>query len=542
MTAVCERIDFEEILGLIPGYDPFATAGDCRFDAEAAQNAIDFFMHPEDGCLRHVKGALAGTLLRLEPWQQAIIANIFGWKRPDGTRRYREVFIFIPRKNGKTTLAAGIANYVLFCDGEPGAELYCAAADRDQALLVFEQAKGMIFNEPALEARAKVYTASKAIVNESEGSSLKAISADANTKHGYNTHLAIIDELHAQPNRDLVDVLMTSTGSRRQPLIIHITTADFDRESICNEKRRYALKVRDGVIDDPYFLPVIYEASLEDDWTDPAVWASANPNLGVSVSLEYLERECRRAQETPTFENTFKRLHLNITTQQDVRWLRLEDWDRCAGAVDAEALKGKECFAGLDLSTTTDLSAFVLFFPEGNLVLPFFWIPEDNAHERERRDRVPYLTWAREGFVQTTPGNVIDYDFIRRRIKELGQIYNIREIAVDRWNSTQLQTQLQGDGFTIVPFGQGFASMSAPTKELEKLIIGGALAHGAHPVLRWNASNVSVETDAAGNLKPSKKKSTERIDGIVALIMALGRAMVREEGGSVYDGRGILLV
>jgi site-specific DNA recombinase len=371
---------------------------------------------------------------------------------------------------------------------------------------------------------------------------VKVISAEAYTKHGVNAHGVIIDELHAQPDRELVDVLTTSTGARRQPLIIYITTADFDRESICNEKYDYACKVRDGVIDDPAFLPVIYEAARDDDWTDPAVWAKANPNLGVSVSLEYLERECIRAKETPTYENTFKRLHLNMKTQQDVRWLSLENWDACNARIDEAALTGRECYGGLDLSTTTDLSAFVLVFQEsdgGITLLPKFWVPADNAHKREKRDRVPYETWARQGLIEMTPGNVIDYDRIRMRINELGQRFHIQELAIDPWNATQLSLQLQGDGFEVIQFGQGFKEMTAPTKEFEKLVISRKIRHGGNPVLRWMAGNVSAETDAAGNLKPSKKKSNERIDGIVAAIMALGRAL--QHGGiQTYSGSGIL--
>ncbi len=529
------------IIQQIPGYDPVATAAPGEwFDPKAAQLALDFF--PE--CLTHIKGALAGQPFELEPWQAAPIANMFGWKRADGTRRYRTVLILIARKNGKTTTAAGIVNYVLFCDNEPGAEIYSAAADREQAHLVFEPAAGMVRNDDMLRARAIIYT--KSIVLKDYSAAYRTISADAHTKHGYNTHCAVIDELHAQPNRDLVDVLTTSTGSRRQPLIIYITTSDFDRESICNETCDYAAKVRDGIIPDSSFLPVIYEASLDDDWTKRKTWAKANPNLGVSVSTEYIKAQCQKAQEIPAYENTFKRLHLNIRTEQAVRWLPLEKgWDRCADPVDPEALKGEPCFAGLDMASTTDVAALVLYFPSaGHAVLPFFWIPEEGAHARERRDRVPYVTWAREGHINLTEGNVIDYDRIRARINELGEIYHIREIAIDRWNSTQLQTQLAGDGFEIVPFGQGFASMSSPSKELEKLILSNSLRHGGNPVLRWMASNVAVETDAAANIKPSKKRSTEKIDGIVALVMAIGRAQVDQgdDSASVYAERGLLHV
>jgi phage terminase large subunit-like protein len=516
-----------DVYRLIPGYDPFATCGDCTFDNRAARRAIDFFHE----CLTFTAGEWMGEPFVLEPWQQAIVGNLFGWKRPDGRRRYREAFIFVPRKCGKSELAGGLGNLLTFADGEPGAQVYCAAADREQARLVFNAARTMVTAEPELASRGRVYT--NAIVVQETGSVLKVVSAEAYSKHGINAHGIIIDELHAQPNRDLVDVLTTSTGARRQPLIIHITTADFDRESICNEKYDYAAKVRDGVIDDSAFLPVIYEAAPDADWTDPEVWAKANPNLGVSVSAEYLERECRRAQETPTYENTFKRLHLNMRTQQDVRWLSLEQWDASGELpVYEDELRGRECYAGLDLSTTTDVSALVLVFrneEDGEVtLLPFFWIPGDNAHKRENRDRVPYETWARQGLIEMTAGNVVDYDVIRRRINELGKEYDIREIAIDPWNATHLSTQLTNDGFEVVHFGQGYKDMTAPSKELEKLVVSGKLRHGGHPVLRWMASNVAVEMDAAGNLKPSKKKSTERIDGIVAAIMGLGRAMVGE--------------
>jgi len=527
------------VYGLIPGYDPVATAGDCTFDHKAAERAIQFFGE----CLTFTAGEWMDRPFILQPWQQAIVGNLLGWKRPDGRRRYREAFIFVPRKNGKSELAGGLGILLTFADREPGAQVYCAAADREQARLVFNAAKTMVQAERELTKRSRIYTS--AIVVPATGSALKVVSAEAYSKHGINAHGIIIDELHAQPNRELVDVLTTSTGARRQPLVIQITTADYDRESICNEKYDYACRVRDGVIDDPAFLPVIYEAAVDEDWTDPMVWARVNPNLGVSVSSEYLEREYRRARETPTYENTFKRLHLNMRTQQDVRWLALDQWDACGGEeIDESDLHGRYCHVGLDLSTTTDVSALVMIFRDDDgmvTLLPRFWIPGDNAHKRENRDRVPYATWARQGLIEMTPGNVVDYEVIRTRINELGKVYRIQEIAIDPWNATHLATQLSGDGFELVSFGQGFKDMTAPTKELEKLVISGKLRHGGHPVLRWMASNVAVETDAAGNLKPSKKKSTERIDGITAAIMALGRALIQVPQ-SGYDGQHSLRV
>ncbi len=529
----------EDTLRLIPGYDPFETAEDCTLDLDAAQLGIDFF--PE--CLHHVKGELAGQPFVLEPWEQAIVGNIFGWKQPDGMRRYREIFIFVARKNGKTSLVAGIICYVMFCDHEIGAEIYSAAADRDQASLVRAQVEGMIRQDPDLDGMARIYQHS--ITYPAENTAYKAISAEAGTKHGYNSHLVVLDELHAQPNRELVDVLETSVGSRRQPLIISITTSDYDRESICNEKHQAACKVRDGIIPNKHMLPVIYEASIDDDWTDEKVWRSANPNLGVSLKLDYLEQQCKKAQNQPSFENTFKRLHLNIKTTQDVVWISMTEWDKCNGEVDAEALKGCKCYLAIDLSSTRDTSSLVLAFPLDDdilALLPFFWIPADSAREREKRDHVPYDTWARQNYLDKTPGNVIDYRYIRKRINELSELYDFQEMAYDPWNARQLATQLEEeDGFTLVEFRQGYFSMNEPSKEFERRILQGKIRHGGHPVLRWQASNVMVMTDPSGSIKPVKteNKDAKKIDGIVASVMTVGRAMLNVDKTSVYEDRGI---
>lgn len=528
----------------IPGYDPWENTGGAQFDPDAAQLAIDFFHE----CLTHIEGAVAGAPFQLERWQIAIVGNLFGWKRSDGFRRYREAFVYVPRKNGKTPLMAGIANYVLFCDGEAGAQCYCAAADREQATYLFRHMKGMVEAEPLLSEQCTIYKATRSIVmSADEETAMKVLSADGDTKHGGNSHLVIVDELHAQPNRDLVDTLQTSFASanRKQPLLLFITTADFDRESICNEKHDYACKVRDGIIPDPAFLPVVYEALQSDDWTDPEVWAKANPNLGVSVSEDYLRRECLHAQESAAYLNTFLRLHLNVKTTNDTAFLNMLKWDQAGQVpIDPESLRGRECFVGMDLASTSDVAAAVLVFPDdaGVIVLPFFWIPEDNAKQREKRDRVPYVTWARQGFVEMTGDNSIDYDVIRSRINELGERYNIRKILIDRWNATQISSQLMGDGFDLELFGQGFASMTAPTKELERLVNSLKIHHGGNPVLRWMASNLTTEQDAAGNLKPSKAKSTEKIDGMVALIMGLAGTMSNsaEAESSYYEQPGSL--
>ena len=501
------------------------------FDEAAADRAVLFF----EAALKHIKGEWAGKPLKLSPWQaDQIIRPLFGWKRQDGTRRYRTAYIQIPRKAGKSTLAAGIALYLLMADGEPGAEVYSAAADRDQAAIVFELAKSMADASKALRSRLQAYK--RALVMPSTASSYKVLSSEAYTKHGLNAHGIVIDEVHALPDRDLWDVLTTSTGARRQPLTVAITTAGFDRHSLCYELYDYGCKVRDGIIQDASFLPVIFEAAQDDDWKDPATWHKAHPGLGVSVKEEYFAAECAKAQQLPTYENTFKRLLLNVWTEQDTRWLPMDAWDACGA--DLPDLEGRACYAGLDLSTTTDITALVLAFPIGGTIhlLPFFWVPRDGIAKRAKRDRVPYDTWAAHGDIYATEGNVLDYESIRLKINELSERYHIKEIAIDRWNATQLATQLTGDGFNVIGFGQGFASMSAPCKELERRILGREINHGDNPVLRWMASNVSVTMDPAGNMKADKAKSTERIDGIVATLMALGRVMQNdEEQPSAYE-------
>ncbi len=528
-----EQKKLESILRQVPGYDPFTTAGECTLDHDAAQHVIDFFAER----LVLIEGKKAGSPFALEDWQKAIIGNLFGWKRPDGTRRYRRSFIFVARKNGKTPLCAGIINYVAFCDGEPGAQIYSAAGEREQAALVFRHAAGMIRRNKLLEANSRIYRTFKSIEYYDGSTVYKALSADADTKHGLNAHLVVVDELHVQKDRDLVDTLTTSTASRTQPIEIDITTAGvYDQNSICFEHYDYASKVRDGIIEDPYFLPVIYETSKEDDWKDEKTWHKANPNLGVSVSLEYLRQACKEAIEVPAKENTFRRLHLNQWTEQDTRWISMDVWNEGHDDFPEQQLEGQVCYAGLDLSSTRDLTSLSLFFPETGHVLTYPFIPQASADKRERKDRVPYIMWHRQGFINMTEGDVVDYEKVRAKIIELRERFNIVMIAADPWNAVHIITQLSQDGFDVHPMRQGFQSMSAPTKELEKRVIARDLKHNS-PVLDWCMSNVMVEQDAAGNLKPSKKKSTEKIDCVVSLINAIGAYLSNPMMGSVYDVR-----
>jgi phage terminase large subunit-like protein len=517
-----------------------------RLNTDAAARATGFIE-----ALKHSTGEWAGKHFELMPWQRdEIIRPLFGTLNPDGRRQYRTCYVEVPRKNGKTEVGAAVALFLLFADSEPGAQVYSAAGDRMQAGLIYQAATPMVNQAPALLKRAKIVESQKRIVNYSTNSFYQVLSAEAYSKHGLNAHGILFDELHTQPDRALWDVLTTSTGARRQPLVFVMTTAGYDRNSIGWEIHDYACKVRDGIIDDPTFLSVIYSAPEDADWTDEDVWTACNPALGEFRSLDEMRTLCKRAQETPALEMTFRRLYLNQWVNSVTRWLPMDKWDACSA--DIGDLTGRECYGGLDLSSSIDLTALLLVFPMeyGFGWLPLFWIPEDTAAEAERRDRVPYREWARQGLVKMTPGNVVDYGFIRQEIRELRARYDVRELAFDRWGANKLIQDLAEDGFALDPkaagpklvaFGQGYASMSPPTKELMTLCLQGKIRHGGHPVLRWNADNLVVTQDPAGNLKPDKAKATQKIDGMVAGIMALDRAIKHQgTGPSIYEERGIL--
>jgi phage terminase large subunit-like protein len=497
-----------------------------RFDVQAAQHAIDFF-----GFLRHSKGEWAGQTFALAPWQAFVVGSLFGWRRADGLRRFRTAYCAVPRKNGKSTLSAGIGLYLLVADGEQGAEVYSAATTRDQARIVFDEAKRMVRSSPALRRRVAVLINNLNV--EASASRFMPLSSDASSMDGLNVHGAIIDELHAHKTRHVVDVLDTATGARRQPLLFEITTAGYDRHSICFEHHDYAIKLLEGTLQDDSWFAFIAAADEGDDWTDPEVWRKANPSFGLSVKEDDLARKAEKAIALPGAQNAFRRMHLNEWTEQAERWIDLAAWDACAAPVDLEQLRGRVCFGGLDLSTTTDVTALAWVFPpeEDDLwrVLSRYFVPEENLRKRAERDRVPYDLWTRQGFIEATPGNVVDYSAIEQRILADSALFQVKEIAYDPWNATHIALRLQDEGATMVEFRQGFRSMAAPTRELEKLIVSRKLAHGGNTVTRWMAANVAVAQDPAGNLKPAKDKSTERIDGIVALIMAIGRAMVVQE-------------
>jgi phage terminase large subunit-like protein len=479
--------------------------------------------------LTHTKGVFAGQPFNLRRWQERqIIRPLFKTDR-SGRRVYRTCLLMMPRKNGKSEIAAALALDGLLFDGELGAEVYSAAADKEQAALVFNVAAQMIRNDPELYAQCEILDSQKRIVHRKSGSIYRAISAEAYSKHGFNASRVIYDELHAAPNRELWDVLSSSTGARDQPLVIAISTAGYDRNSILFELYAHAKNVLEKPSLDPSFLPIIFEAPLDADWTDERVWKGCNPALDDFRSLEEMRDKCARAREIPAQENTFRRLYLNQWTEQSSRWIGLESWDACGPSEEQArpSWSGRACYLGVDLSTTTDLSAMVGVYPRddgGFDVRAVGFIPGDNLRERMNRDRVPYDQWARDGAIIITPGNVIDFDYIREELLRWADESDVREIAYDPWNAAGFVTKLAAqDGFVVVPTRQGFASMSAPSKSFEKSVLAKTLHHDGNPALRSHVSNVSVEQDAAGNLKPSKKLSTARIDLVVALILAIDR-------------------
>jgi len=534
-----------KIITLIPGYDSRRDAGNYVFDTKIAKFVIDFF--PKH--LRHIEGDLVGQPYYLEPHEQAITANIFAWIDPDtGYRRYTEVFYFVARKNSKTTWVAGIGCLVTFTDKEIGQQNYCAAADVEQADYTFRIAKEMIVNDEELNSLAKLYR--RSIICEDTNSFFKVISSTADTKHGGNNYLNILDELHVVP-RDLVDVLVTGTASRSQPLTIYTTTSDYERISICNEKHEYASKVRDGLITDPRFLPVIYEASHEDDWKAEKTWYKANPNLGKSVKIDYLRRECKKAEDSPSYENIFKRLHLNIKTEQITRWLSMEKWLACGTSKDPiawrnemlEKMKGKSCVGGLDLGSVSDLTAFVPLFRDGGdiVAIPYFWVCSEGWHKKDSRHKALYETWIRQGFIIETSGSITDYSKMRADIKDFSEDHVLTMIAVDYTHqAVETSTRLMDeDGFDVVAVKRGAITLAGSCQTFEEKVIEGTFKHGNNPVLTWMASNVAVKTDPSGKpLSPVKpdNKGPLKIDGIVATLFALDRLMVQPENtGSGYS-------
>ena len=514
-----------------------------HYDKEKADRAVLFI---ENLC--HTKGKWAGKRFWLLPWQEQIVRDVFGIVTEDGTRQFRTAFIEIPKKNGKSELAAAIALYLLYADNEPSAEVYGAAADRQQASIVFEVAKQMVEMSPALLKRSKVMAATKRIVNYTNAGIYQVLSADVGNKHGFSVSGLVFDEIHNQPNRKLYDVLTKgSSDARSNPLHCIITTAGTDRNSICYELHTKAVDILKGTRIDPSFYPVVYSLPDDADWEDEKNWYDVNPSLGYTITIDRMRDAFLEAKQNPADEITFRWLRLNQWVNSTTAWIPDAVYMMGSEPVDMRLLEGRECYAGLDLSSTEDITALVLMFPprtedESYIMLPFFWIPEDTIPKRVRKASVPYDVWHRQGYINATEGNVIHYGFIEKFIEELGKKYHIKEIAFDRWGAIQMVQNLEGLGFTVVPFGQGYKDMSPASKEFFKLMMEGKIIHGGNPVMRWMAGNVVIDTDPAGNIKPTKAKSPEKIDGIVAAIMALDRCVRHAEEYNPYNFRDLIFV
>jgi phage terminase large subunit-like protein len=529
------------------------------FDEKKAELAIRFF----ERRLTHTKGKFARKPFTLPPWQRKIVGEVFGTVDHKGKRLYTKVYIEVPKKNGKTELAAGFADYLLLVDQEPGAEIYSVASTRDQASLCFRTAAQMVRQNDQLMEMVDIHRSSKTLnLKDDPECFYKAISADADTGDGINPHAAVYDELHRQKTRDLWDVIEFGMDTREQPLLIAITTAGvFGESPICQELHDYARNVINGTFKDPHFYAVIYSLDPEEDWTfegqpekrkngkliAPATgWYKANPALGDFLPVARIREACERAKKIPSSQSSFRRFRLNQWVNQESIWIPNHEWKACGEPFDAASLVGEECYAGLDLSTNLDVTAFVKVFGKDDnvLVLADFWLPEEDLVERCRRDMVPYDVWAKQGLVHLTPGSVIDYDYIESVIKEQSEIYQISELAYDRWNASAIVTHLMDHGLTMVPIAQSFPALSTPTKELERRIMNRTIRHNNNPVLAWMMDCCSLKQDTKDNVmpvKPDRRKSSKRIDGVLALIMALDR-LTRHQPATIYESQDLKVI
>jgi phage terminase large subunit-like protein len=507
-----------------------------HFDKKAAMRAINFIER-----LKHTKGEWAGQRFRLEPWQQFVLWNIFGWKLADGTRRFRYVYIEIARKNGKTALSAGVGLYMLFADGEARPEVYSAATVKDQAKICFADAVEIV---KATDLKNYLSPFRNSIVYELKGGTFKPLSSDYGTHDGLNPSCGIIDEFHAHRDSGMFDVIKSAFGARKQPLMFIITTAGFNKAGACYAYRENVIKVLRGVNEDDSLFGIIYTLDKKEEWENPKMWIKSNPNLGVSLSVDYLADQVRDAKNRPEAVRNVMTKNVNLWVDAEKTWILDDVWMRCVSTTPKEVLKGCACWGGLDLSNVSDITAYVLIFHENDRfqLLPLFWIPEEKMLEKVRKENINYDKWVAGGHVTVTPGNVIDYDFVKADILRIVAEYDLRSSAYDRWNSSQTIIDLQNEGMAFNPFGQGYGSMSAPTKEFEKLVLTEKIEHFGNPVLRWMLSSTVTKTDPAGNIKPDKEKSVQKIDGIVGSIMALGEWMTAQadDDSNPYEGRGLL--
>jgi phage terminase large subunit-like protein len=526
------------------------------FDATAAKRVIDFKQQ-----LRHTQGEWANprkhdTRIHLEPWQQFKDWVLFGWRKLDGTRRFGKAYIEVARKNGKTTDAAATLNYHYFADRprEIGPQAYCVATKKDQAHIAWDEARRQVERHPILKSLSRVYKQNSTIIlNGDSAAKCTVWGKDSGTQDGFNPSLALVDEAHAYPDNQMMEVIESGMGARQQPLIYIITTAGLDINAPCyQEERTLAVHILERTIDPvpENLFCLIYTLDDGDDWTDRGVWVKANPNIGVSLSWEYLEDRVQQGLQMPSRQNQILTKNFNIWTQSETRWIGAEIWEACDEPVDPAALAGRQCYAGLDLSTVIDITSYALVFPplESDPFYRFLWrffIPSDDLIDRERRDKVPYIEWVRRGLITTTPGNVIDYDFIEQRFLEDAKIYQIQEIGFDPWKAQEIVNHLTEGGLTMVPIQQRYSGMAAPTEEFERLVLKKGIAHGGNPVMTWMISCTEVKSDRQGNImpmKPERHKSGKRIDGVVAAIMGLDRAQRNGGALSVYETRGVAVI
>lgn len=522
-----------------------------KFAKEKVDSVITFIE-----CLRHIQGEWAGKRFTLLDWQKKkVIKPLFGTLNDDLKRQYRICYIEIPKKNGKSPFAAAMALYMLCADGENAPEVYFAAADREQAGYAYRYAALMAHANETLSKCLTILDSRKRIINPVNSGFMQVLSAESYTKHGINPSCIIFDELHAQPNDDLWNTLTSGTDyARQQQLIIVLTTAGiYDKNSIWWKQRTRAQQVKAGILKDPRFLPVLYLADPEkDDPADEKLWKRVNPSLGHIFMIDKIRQDYNEAKQNPIDFQNFLRFRLNIPIRQLSKWMPMDAWDKCAGASDPESLKGRKAYGGLDLSSKVDLAAFVLVIPPEDRdgifdVIWKFYCPEEGILKRSQVDRVNYDIWEKEGFLTATPGNVIDYAFIEKDIFETAEIYQLEEIGYDSWNAQATATRIMEKlnptndekSFQMVEMRQGAKTFNEPAKDLLVKIMMGKVRHGGNPIARWNADNLVMRADANGNIAPDKLKATDKIDGIVALLMAWGRAMFREETVSAYEGMDV---
>lgn len=496
----------------------------CYVDQAAGRRVIGFI---EKFC-RHSKGKWAGQPFTLQPWQRQVVLELFSWMRPDGSRRFRVAYLEIPKKSGKTTLAAALSLYLLLGDDEPGAVVVNAAVDRSQASLVFDEAGAMVRASAPLRAAAEIVDSRKTIVHARSGSKYHALSADADTKEGLNISGTIIDELHAHPSRELFDTLLHAGAARRQPLSIVITTAGvYDPASIGWEMHERAGLVLDGTSEDWALFARVWAADPAADWTDPATWRTANPSLGVTIAEAELADQVRAARFSPALEAAFKRYRLNVWTQQRTGWLALEAWDASAGHPIEEDSLVRPAFGGIDLASVADMSAcaWLRRCPHDETAVDVVlrcWLPEDTL--RASKNASLYETWRRAGVLTVTAGAVQDHGFLIRQVLEDAQRFGCESIGLDRaWQGLNVAQALADQGLAVFPVGMGFFSQGPLVAELERLVLAGKLHHGGHPILRWAVDGVEMKVDPAGNRKPARDTRDRKIDALVAVLLALDR-------------------